>query len=85
MEIQKQKDLSCLAIFILTHGEEKGELYAYDSNFYLNKDIIEELLPMNCPGLAGKPKLVFVQACQGQKCDPGNNVVLRAEKTMYTT
>ena len=78
MEIQKETDLSCLAIFILTHGEEKGELYGYDANFYLNKDIIEKLLPMHCPGLAAKPKLVFVQACQGQKTDPGTEVVFGA-------
>ena len=62
-------------MFILTHGEEKGTLHAYDKKFNLNKDIIEKLLPTNCKHLAGKPKLVFVQACQGEETDSGSSVV----------
>ena len=74
LDIQKLSDLSCLVLFILTHGEENGILYGYDKNFTINKHIIEELLPKNCPGLAAKPKLLFLQACQGENTDHGTNV-----------
>ena len=53
--------LSCLALFILTHGEENGILHSYDKPYRLDKNIIHELLPANCPGLSGKPKLLFIQ------------------------
>ena len=65
-EIQNSTDLACLALFILTHGEENGILHAYDSVYSLNKHIIPELLPDKCKSLAGKPKMIFIQACQGK-------------------
>jgi len=74
--IQKEKDLSCLALFILSHGEADGLLYAYDQNYKLHRNVIQELLPDVCPSLAGKPKMIFIQACQGMNTDPG--VVLAA-------
>ena len=60
-EIQRFENLSCLALFILTHGEENGLLFGRDTNYRLNRDIVQELLPKQCPGLAGKPKMIFVQ------------------------
>jgi len=73
--LQNLENLACLALFILTHGETNSTLYAYDSNYSLDRYIINELLPENCPSLVGKPKMIFVQACQGQETDPG--VVVR--------
>jgi len=72
--VQKESNLSCLALFILTHGEEDGLLHAYDTSYRLNKNIIPELLPTNCPSLAGKPKLIFIQACAGKEAGSGVNV-----------
>lgn len=66
-EIQKRNELCCLALFILTHGEADGLLHAHDSSYRLNKTIIAELLPDHCPSLAGRPKLIFIQACQGKR------------------
>ena len=60
-DIQRREDLSCLALFILTHGEENGLLFGYDTSYRLNRDIVQELLPQQCPGLVGKPKFIFVQ------------------------
>jgi len=73
-KIGKQNDLSCLALFILTHGEKKGTIYTYDGELNLNKDIIDKILPTKCEQLAGKPKLIFVQACQGDETDAGSVV-----------
>lgn len=74
-KVQERQDLSCLALFILTHGEEDGLLHAYDSSYRLNKTIIPELLPDKCPHLAGRPKLVFIQACQGDSTDDGIRLI----------
>jgi hypothetical protein len=79
--IQKLKNLSCLALFILSHGEENGVLHSYDGTYTLHKHIVPELLPENCPSLAGKPKLIFIQACQGEKVDEGVNLVHRVTET----
>ena len=73
-KIGKQKNLSCLALFILTHGEKHGTIYTYDHELNLNKDIIDKILPTKCEQLAGKPKLIFVQACQGDETDAGSVV-----------
>ena len=81
-EIENRKDLSCLALFILTHGGQDGTLYTYNSELNLNKDIIDKLLPTNCKQLAGKPKLVFVQACQGDETDSGTQLYGCAPETL---
>ena len=75
------EELACLAVFILTHGEENGILHAYDDPYRLDKEIINELLPDRCPTLAGKPKLIFIQACQGKETDEGTVVTPRRRHT----
>ena len=45
--------------------------------FRLDRHIIQTLLPQNCPSLAGKPKLIFVQACQGSETDDGAMVAAK--------
>ena len=78
--IQHEKDLSCLALFILSHGEADGLLYAYDQNYKLHRNIIQELLPDLCPSLAGKPKMIFIQACQGTNTDGGVRIAARGRQ-----
>ena len=73
--IQMQSGLSCLALFILTHGGGQGGesrwLAASDDFFCLNEDVMAELLPAKSPNLKGRPKMIFVQACQGGRFDSG--------------
>ena len=65
------------------YSEENGLLYGYDSNYRLDRHIIQALLPQNCPALAGKPKLIFIQACQGSETDDGAIVAAKmVEKGM---
>lgn len=47
--------------------------------FYTLDDIYEKLAGDRCPTLAGKPKLFFIQACRGAKCDPGVEIQRRLE------
>ena len=59
------REYDCLVFCILTHGGDYGILYGTDgSTLHIHK--ITELFHSNqCPNLAGKPKLFFIQACQG--------------------
>ena len=73
----------------ISNREENGLLYGYDSNYRLDRHVIQALLPQNCPSLAGKPKLIFVQACQGSETDDGAMVVAKSiakgNKSCYFT
>lgn len=59
----------CLLISILSHGE-LGYIYAYDTHYKL-ESIWNYFTASRCPSLAGKPKLFFIQACQGDRLDGG--------------
>jgi len=80
-EVQlSQDDWAALAIFILSHGEENGTIFAQDYPYRVDSDILLNLAADKSPSLAGKPKLVFVQACQGQMTDAGTVVSERRRR-----
>uniref|UniRef100_A0A1I8Q7A0 Caspase family p20 domain-containing protein n=2 Tax=Stomoxys calcitrans TaxID=35570 RepID=A0A1I8Q7A0_STOCA len=60
----------CIAIIISTHGERGDYLHAYDKKYYIGA-LFQIFTPDNCPTLAGKPKLFFIQACRGRNCESG--------------
>ncbi|XP_063697621.1 caspase-like [Culicoides brevitarsis] len=62
-------DNDCIAICILSHGE-LGYIYARDGQYKL-ESIWTYFTADRCPTLAGKPKLFFIQACQGDQLDGG--------------
>ncbi|KAJ8976877.1 hypothetical protein NQ317_001201 [Molorchus minor] len=67
----------CILIAILSHGE-MGVIYAKDTPYkpdYLWAPFTGD----RCPSLAGKPKMFFLQACQGDKLDGG--IHLRTTET----
>lgn len=68
------QDISALAVFILSHGEDNGTVFANDGMYRVDHDILYHLSADKCPHLAAKPKLIFVQACQGKATDPGTEV-----------
>ncbi|KAI2795889.1 Caspase-7 [Blomia tropicalis] len=62
----------CFALCILTHGSH-GVLHCKDRQ--LNTDQIFNYFTGNrCRSLVGKPKLFFIQACQGEMFDSGTLV-----------
>ena len=63
-------DYDCFACCILTHGR-LGEVFGIDGVCVEIRDLTAALKPSSCPSLAGKPKLFFVQACQGKKNQVG--------------
>lgn len=70
-------DRDCLFIAVLTHGE-LGMLYAKDTH-YKPDNLWCYFTADKCPTLAGKPKLFFIQACQGDQLDGGITLINRTE------
>ena len=71
--IESHDKFDSVAVVVLSHGND-GTLYAYDKPFPTNK-ICEPFTAENSPSLAGKPKMFFIQACQGGQMDEGVTVV----------
>lgn len=67
----------CLVVAVLSHGE-LGLLYAHDTP-YKADSIWSYFTSDRCPSLAGKPKLFFIQACQGDRLDGGITLKERTE------
>lgn len=70
-------DEDCILIAILSHGE-MGYIYARDCQYKLD-NIWGYFTATQCPTLAGKPKLFFIQACQGDQLDAGVTLINRTE------
>ncbi|NWR72377.1 CASPA protein, partial [Centropus unirufus] len=58
------KDRDCFICCILSHGES-GAIYGEDEELVSIRKIMSYFTATNCPLLAEKPKLFFIQACQG--------------------
>ncbi|XP_065350649.1 caspase-like [Cloeon dipterum] len=67
----------CVAVVILTHGVDEF-LYGSDAAFQLST-VMEMITPDKCLSLAGKPKLIFVQASNGDKVDHGGFFFFRTK------
>jgi hypothetical protein len=63
-ESSKLKDYSCFVCIIMAHGNF-DKIYGVDDKFFsLEEDIIPHYAL--CPSLTGKPKLFFVEVCEGE-------------------
>lgn len=59
-------DIDCLVCCVLSHGKEDG-VYGVDGVAVPIKQLTQPFDGTKCPSLAGKPKLFFIQACQGDR------------------
>ncbi|XP_058405567.1 caspase-10 isoform X1 [Diceros bicornis minor] len=81
--LQKYKSLpghangDCFVFCVLTHGEF-GAVYSSDEALIPIREIMSHFTAQQCPGLAHKPKLFFIQACQGEKIQPSVSIVADA-------
>uniref|UniRef100_A0A8D0FYT7 Caspase-8 n=1 Tax=Strix occidentalis caurina TaxID=311401 RepID=A0A8D0FYT7_STROC len=66
-------NMDCFVCFIFSHGE-KDKIKGIDHEFVNIKDLLSCFSGSNCPSLAGKPKLFFIQACQGSVGHPAVTV-----------
>jgi hypothetical protein len=62
--------MDCFVCCILTHGRKDG-VYGVDGRLLYINDITNHFKGLMCPSLSGKPKLFFIQACQGRDKQPG--------------
>jgi caspase-like apoptosis-related cysteine protease len=68
---------------VLTYGETSKFLYAQDS-LYSVEDLWSPFTADKCLSLAGKPKIFIIQACRGERLDPGVTVKQGTERRTET-
>ncbi|XP_059997357.1 caspase-9 isoform X2 [Lagenorhynchus albirostris] len=72
--------LDCCVVVILSHGcqashlQFPGAVYGMDGYPVSVERIVNIFNGTGCPSLGGKPKLFFIQACGGERKDPGFEV-----------
>uniref|UniRef100_A0A0B7A953 Caspase family p20 domain-containing protein n=1 Tax=Arion vulgaris TaxID=1028688 RepID=A0A0B7A953_9EUPU len=79
----------CFVCAILTHGSEtlvereseksgvrRDLLFGVDGKAIATSSVVQVFSDESCPRLIGKPRLFFVQACRGTKCDDGVQIVV---------
>ncbi|CAL9700039.1 unnamed protein product [Knipowitschia caucasica] len=73
-------DADCFMLIFLSHGEQ-DHIYAYDGKIRI-QDITAMFKGDKCKSLVGKPKILIIQACRGDKhdvpvkpCDAVDNVI----------
>ncbi|KFQ94804.1 Caspase-10, partial [Nipponia nippon] len=64
--LEDHKDRDCFICCILSHGES-GAIYGKDEELVSIRMIMSHFTAKQCPQLAEKPKLFFIQACQGKE------------------
>ncbi|CAF3688431.1 unnamed protein product [Adineta steineri] len=64
---KEHANAQCSIICLMSHGEE-GSLTVQDGNKIYHDHVFDLFSNVNCPHLAGKPKLFFIQCCRD---DPG--------------
>jgi len=75
--MEDHSDADCILVAVMSHGEQ-GILYGRDSPYKPDR-LWSHFTADKCRTLAGKPKLFFVQACQGDRLDHGVRMAERTE------
>ncbi len=86
-KLEFHKSADAFIFVALSHGN-KGIIYGTDGKkettregkvrFHNSLDIYQDIMSkfdgINCPNLVNKPKMFFIQACQGGKCSSFKHV-----------
>jgi len=64
---EEHTDLGCHVLVIMTHGGLNNHIYGIDLKRVKLTDVYDLLTPFNFTGMAGKPKVVILEACSGGK------------------
>ncbi|NXH56115.1 CASP8 protein, partial [Rhabdornis inornatus] len=67
---EDHEDKDCFVCCILSHGK-KGIIYGVDGQEVPIRELTTSFTAQNCNSLAGKPKVFFIQACQGDAFHKG--------------
>lgn len=71
--LEDHSDADCLLVAVMSHGE-LGILYGRDHSYKPDR-LWSHFSADKCRTLAGKPKMFFIQACQGDQLDHGVKMV----------
>ncbi|PSN37225.1 hypothetical protein C0J52_12651 [Blattella germanica] len=71
----------CIVIVMLAHGKNNNLLSAKKCTFPL-QELWMPFCAVNCPSLAGKPKLFFIEACQAESLK-GEMVLRRRVRSKF--
>ncbi|XP_041374913.1 uncharacterized protein LOC121387773 [Gigantopelta aegis] len=71
--LEDHSEFDCFVCCILSHGAE-GKLYGSNGRLLSITDLTGPFKSQTCPSLAGKPKLFFIQACQGREKQHGQEI-----------
>ncbi|NXF15684.1 CASP8 protein, partial [Rhodinocichla rosea] len=63
------RNMDCFVCFIFSHGE-KDKIKGVDDECVNIDTLVSCFTGINCPSLAGKPKVFIIQACQGSEHHP---------------
>ncbi|ESO89045.1 hypothetical protein LOTGIDRAFT_228982 [Lottia gigantea] len=79
--MNEDRDFDCFVLAISSHGEhlEKtvgdktivSDVIHCTDGYITTQNILQIFSDENCPGLTGKPRFCFIQACRGRQLDPG--------------
>ncbi|NWW79622.1 CASP8 protein, partial [Climacteris rufus] len=70
---EDHEDKDCFVCCILSHGK-KGIIYGVDGQEVPIRELTASFTVQNCNSLAGKPKVFFIQACQGDALHKGVSI-----------
>ena len=79
-----KNESSCFVCCIMTHGT-MDKIYGSDCKFVNIGHITDRFKESNCPALAGKPKLFFLQACRGREMLTGRGPLARNANSPNST
>nr|XP_006816659.1 PREDICTED: caspase-8-like [Saccoglossus kowalevskii] len=68
--LMDHRQFSCLIVCILSHGT-LGKVCGCDGVTITLQELAKPFTPKYCKGLVGKPKMFFIQACQGEQSQQG--------------
>ncbi|XP_062862736.1 caspase-8 [Trichomycterus rosablanca] len=71
LRTQDHSKADCVVCCVLSHGYDGG-VFGVDGNKVAVKELTEPLFGHNCRSLSQKPKLFFIQACQGKNEHPAD-------------
>ncbi|XP_077304752.1 caspase-10 [Lithobates pipiens] len=72
-QMKDHTERDCFVCCILTHGQSQAILGTDNEVVKINV-IVSKFSPQNCKTLAGKPKLFFIQACQGKNTQGAHSI-----------
>ena len=66
LSVEDHRDADCLFVALFTHGTDNGRLYDAEGTDYSQDELWKPFLNEDS-SLSGKPKIIVIQACRGEK------------------